>query len=40
MNHIYETLDFQSHQIRSMRDAGLSQGYDITVGGFIIEVGG
>lgn len=26
--------------ITSMWDAGLSQGYDVTVGGFIIEVGG
>ena len=26
--------------ITSMRDAGLSQGYDITVGGFVIEVRG
>lgn len=40
MNHIYETLNFESHQITCMQDAGLSQGYDVTVGGFIIEVGG
>lgn len=26
--------------ITSMRDAELSQGYDVTVGAFIIEVGG
>lgn len=26
--------------ITSMRDAELSQRYDVTVGGFIIEVGG
>lgn len=37
---MYETINFESDQITSMRDAGLSQGYDVIVGGFIIEVGG